>query len=55
VRGGNVGSYVWIDKERILYDAENGSNYSVGILNIKTGKSEQITNTGSSMHPDILN
>jgi len=50
-----VGNYMWIDKERILYDAENGKNYDVGILNIKTGKSELLTDKSSNMHPDILN
>ncbi|MCI0472127.1 MAG: hypothetical protein L0Y76_00915 [Ignavibacteria bacterium] len=55
VKGGNVGNYIWIDKERILYDAEDGKKYDVGILNIKTGKSELLTDKGSNMHPDILN
>jgi Tol biopolymer transport system component len=55
VKGGNVGNYTWIDKERILYDAEDGKKYDVGILNIKTGKSELLTDKGSNMHPDILN
>ncbi|MCU0372576.1 MAG: hypothetical protein MUE56_04970 [Ignavibacteria bacterium] len=55
VKGGNVGNYTWIDKERILYDAEDGKKYDVGILNIKTGKSELLTEKGSNMHPDILN
>jgi tricorn protease-like protein len=55
VKGGNAGTYTWIDKDRILYDAENGNNYVIGILNIKTGKSELLTEKGSSLHPDILN
>lgn len=55
IKGGNVANYIWIDKERILYDAEDGKNYDVGILNTSTGKSELLTNKGSSMHPDILN
>ena len=54
VRGGSVANYMWIDNERILYDAEDGKNYDVGILNISTGKSELLTDKGSSMHPDIL-
>jgi Tol biopolymer transport system component len=55
IKGGNVANYMWIDKERILYDAENSKNYDVGILNINTGKSELLTEKGSNMHPDILN
>jgi Tol biopolymer transport system component len=55
IKGGSVANFMWIDSERILYDAEDGKNYDVGILNISTGKSELLTNKGSSMHPDILN
>ncbi len=55
IKGGNVANYMWIDNERILYDAEDGKNYEVGILNISTGKSDILTGKGSSMHPNILN
>lgn len=54
IQGGSVANFSWIDNERILYDAENGSNYEVGILNVKTGKSELLTKSGSNMHPDFL-
>lgn len=55
IKGGNVANFVWMDGNRILYDAENGTNYDVGILDTETGKSEVLTGKGSSMHPDILN
>jgi Tol biopolymer transport system component len=55
IKGGNVANYMWIDNDRILYDAEDGKNYDVGILSVSTGKSELLTGKGSSMHPDILN
>lgn len=55
IKGGSVANYTWIDNERILYDAENGNNYQVGILNIATGKSELLTKNGSNMHPDFIN
>ncbi|MDD5362749.1 MAG: hypothetical protein PHN88_11495 [Ignavibacteria bacterium] len=55
IKGGSVANHLWIDNERIIYDAENGSSYQVGILNVTTGKSELITKNGSNMHPDILN
>lgn len=55
IKGGSVANFMWIDNDRILYDAEDGKNYDVGILNISTGKSELLTDKGSSMHPDILN
>ena len=55
IKGGSAANYVWIDNERILYDAEDGKNYVVGVLNISTGKSEILTGKGSSMHPDVLN
>lgn len=55
VNGGSVANYRWMDDERILYDAEDGNHYTVGILNIKSGKSEALTGKGSSMHPDAQN
>jgi len=55
VKGGNVANFTWIDNDRILYDAEDGKNYNVGILSISSGKSTLLTGKGSSMHPDILN
>ncbi len=55
LNGRNVANYIWIDNDRILYDAEDGKNYEVGILNIETGKNTTLTSKGSSMHPDILN
>jgi Tol biopolymer transport system component len=55
LKGGNVANFIWIDTDRILYDAEDGKNYNIGILDISTGKSTLLTGKGSSMHPDILN
>lgn len=55
LKGGNVANFMWLDNDRILYDAEDGKNYDVGILNIETGKNEILTSKGSSMHPDVLN
>jgi len=55
VKGGNIANYIWMDNDKILYDAENGKNYDIGIINISSGKSELLTGSGSSMHPDILN
>lgn len=52
-KGGNVGSYRWMDNERIIYDAENGNEYQVGIVNINTGKSSLITTEGNNLQPDI--
>jgi Tol biopolymer transport system component len=55
LKGGNVANFIWIDTGRILYDAEDGKNYNIGILDVSTGKSTLLTGQGSSMHPDILN
>lgn len=51
IKGGNVANYFWFDNERILYDAENGNDYQIGLLDITTGKSKLLTSKGSSMHP----
>ena len=55
VKGGNVANILWYDSDNILYDAENGSNYNIGILNVSSGNSKLLTSSGSSMHPFVNN
>ncbi|MFA5405718.1 MAG: hypothetical protein WC358_12370 [Ignavibacteria bacterium] len=52
-KGGNIGTYKWIDSERIIYDAENGKDYQIGIINISTGKNTMLTSQRNNLHPDI--
>jgi Tol biopolymer transport system component len=52
-KGGNVGTYRWIDNDRIIYDAENGNEYQIGIVSVSTGKSTLLTSQGNSLHPDV--
>lgn len=51
IKGGNVANYQWLDSDRIVYDAENGQEYNIGILDLTTGSSKLLTSTNSSMHP----
>ncbi len=53
VKGGNLGTFRWVDDERIIYDAEDGTNYRIGIVNINTGENNLITNSGNSLFPDV--
>ena len=46
VKGGNVGTYTWLDSENILYDAETGTASTIGIVNINSGKVQVLTNNG---------
>ncbi len=56
IKGGDLGLFKWIDNERIVYDAENQSEqYSIGVVNIKTGDVKLIATTGFNLHPDVLN
>jgi Tol biopolymer transport system component len=52
-KGGNVGTYRWIDNERIIYDVENGNNYQIGIVEVTTGKCTMLTSQSNSLNPDI--
>lgn len=54
IKGGNVGTYKWIDDDRIIYDAENGEKYVIGIVNVKTGECNIIANESDSFKPDYL-
>jgi Tol biopolymer transport system component len=53
VKGGNVGTYTWIDSENILYDAETGTTSTIGIVNINSGQVQMLTNSGINITPDI--
>lgn len=56
IKGGDLGLFRWIDNDRIIYDAENQSEqYSIGIVNIKSGDVKLIASSGLNLHPDILN
>jgi Tol biopolymer transport system component len=55
--GGSIGTYTWLDNDRIIYDAEDGSAYIIGIYNIATSTNVLIAKNGNCMHPDgiVLN
>lgn len=53
VDGGSVGTFQWIDNDRIIYDAGTDIRVSVGIVNIKTGASNIIADGGFNLHPSI--
>lgn len=54
VKGGNVGTYKWADNDRIVYDAENGAEYQIGIISVSTGKCVLLTTQGNNLHPDVF-
>jgi TolB protein len=51
IKGGNVGTYEWMDKDRIVYDAGSETKTSVGIVNVNTGQSEIIATGGFNLQP----
>ncbi|MDQ3020491.1 MAG: hypothetical protein M3R36_07975 [Bacteroidota bacterium] len=51
VTGGNVGTFQWMDNDRIIYDAGTETRISVGIVNVKTGESEIIAEGGFNLQP----
>lgn len=53
-KGGNIGTYRWLDNDRIIYDAENGNDYQIGIVNISTGKCTMLTSDKNNLHPDVF-
>jgi len=53
LKGGNIGTFQWIDSENILYDAESSTQSTIGIININSGKVTVLTKEGINIHPDI--
>jgi Tol biopolymer transport system component len=52
-KGGNIGTYRWVDNDRIIYDAENGNDYQIGIVQLSTGKCTLLTTQGNNLNPDV--
>ncbi|MGB9697496.1 MAG: TolB family protein [Ignavibacteria bacterium] len=53
IKGGTVENFRWVDNNRIIYDAYNDEDYSIGILDLTTFTSKFILNKGSNRFPDI--
>ncbi|MBS1518589.1 MAG: PD40 domain-containing protein [Bacteroidetes bacterium] len=51
VKGGNVGTFQWLDDDKIVYDAGSDTRISIGIVNTKTGISEIIADGGFNLQP----
>lgn len=50
---GSVGTFQWIDNNRIIYDAGSDTRTSIGIININTGDNNIIAEGGFNLHPNI--
>lgn len=53
VDGGSVGTFQWMDNDRIIYDAGTDSKTSIGIVNVKTGVSNIIQQGDFNLHPSF--
>lgn len=49
--GGSVGTFEWIDSDRIVYDAGTETKLSVGIVDVSNGSSELIAEGSFNLHP----
>ena len=52
-RGGNVGTFQWINNDEIVYDAGSESKTSVGIVNVSNGVNNILAEGGFNLHPAI--
>lgn len=51
--GGNIGTFLWIDNNRIAYDAGSETSTVIGIINTETGDNEIIAEGGFNLHPAV--
>ncbi|MEO8664528.1 MAG: hypothetical protein ABI462_03445 [Ignavibacteria bacterium] len=51
VKGGDVGTFQWVDNERIIYDAGSDTRTSVWMINVKTGVNNVLADGGFNLHP----
>ncbi len=50
---GNIGTYQWIDNNRIVYDSGSEVRTSIGIADVKSGEIIIIADGGFNLHPCI--
>ncbi|MEO6695328.1 MAG: hypothetical protein ABIY50_09465 [Ignavibacteria bacterium] len=55
INGGSVGTFQWMDNDKIIYDAGTETKTNIGIVNIKTGNSKIILEGGFHLHPSAQN
>ncbi len=53
INGESVGTYQWIDNDRIVYDAGSESKTSVGLMNTKTEQGKILAEGGFNLQPSI--
>lgn len=53
VKGGNVGTFQWVDNERIVYDAGSDTKTVIGIININTGDNKILADGGFNLQPGV--
>jgi TolB protein len=53
IKDKNVGTFQWIDSENIIFDAENGTESNIGVINITTGKVIILAEKGINIQPDM--
>lgn len=54
IKNGNIGHFSWIDKDNIIFDAEDGNSYRVGIIDVNTGKYSILADDGNCLYPDYI-
>ena len=50
---GNVGHFLWMDNSKIIYDAENGDSYHIGVIDVNSGESSILASEGNCAYPDF--
>ena len=53
VKGGDVGTFQWMDNDRIVYDAGSETKTVIGIINISTGENKIIAEGGFNLQPGV--
>lgn len=50
----DIGSFVWLDNETIVYDAEQSGKFYIGKVNIKTNENIILSADGNNIKPSVL-
>ncbi|MBN1634653.1 MAG: hypothetical protein JW917_10850 [Ignavibacteria bacterium] len=53
ISGSNIGTFVWLDNETIIYDAEKSGKFYIGKVNINTLENKVLTSNGNNFKPSV--
>ncbi len=54
ITSGSIGTFEWVDDEKIIYDEGDDNSFSIGIIDIYSGENKILATGGINVHPHFI-